>query len=486
MLSYLIRFLLLSAFSFISFSDDLSAQSPIDSLWSYESIRADADGDGLPDLLNANVTISGIANVNSGLLHEKYLQIYVQDDSTGMSVFARQIDTPIEVGDSLIIHGKVEFFSGFAEVHADSYNVYKNVSEPLTFPLESTMHQPEAYLGALSEGEAEIIEKGSTFNGIYLRVANPDRTSEILVYVSNFHARFAEFNFGILSVGDRIRVKGIITDYNPEELEEDRFKLFLRTPDDLEHIGMPKLYINSIVSGLIALILIIAAWVVVLKRRVASKTRQIQTSLEQKEMLLREIHHRVKNSLSIVSGLLELQILSTQNDEVADILKDSQTRIHSVGLIHEKLYKTDSLSDIELGAYIEDLVGSIHETFSELKETVTVQFDLDEIYFETDRVIYCGLLVNELVVNAFKHAFGNQSSGILHVSLKKKHDETELSVCDNGPGLPDDFRIGNEDSLGTMLISSFAEQLNAQAGVTESEGGGTCFSFRMPMDKHKD
>lgn len=152
-----------------------------------------------------------------------------------------------------------------------------------------------------------------------------------------------------------------------------------------------------------------------------------------------------------------------------------------MGLIHEKLYKTDSLSGIELGKYIKDLIESIHETFSELKNSFCLQFDLDEVKLETDRVIHCGLLVNELVVNAYKHAFSKQSSGLLHVSLKKKNSEIILSVCDNGPGLSDYFQLEGDGSLGTMLITSFAENLNATIEISESDEGGTCFSFRIPV-----
>jgi two-component sensor histidine kinase len=484
MSSFLKRyFLLLCALSLFMIHLNLKAQDTTqpDSLWSFGSVRADLDNDGLPDFIDQNVVITGIVNVSSGILHEKYLQIYIQDDSTGMSVFARQIDKPVEIGDSLVVYGKVDFFSGFAEVKADSYKVYQNNSDPNLYPITTVIENPELFLGALAGGEVEIIEKGDTFNGKFLRVTAGNTDQTIMVYVSNFHSMFSGFNFGVLQPGDRIYVKGIITDYNNEGLEEPDYKLFLRTPDDLSISGIPKLYMNSVVLGLLVLIVIAVAWVIILKRQVAAKTSQIQQSLEQKEMLLKEIHHRVKNSLSIVSGLLQLQIMSADNEEVGNILKDSQTRIQSVGLIHEKLYKTDSLSAVELGAYIEELVRSIHETFSELKDSVELQFDLDEVFLKTDRIIHCGLLVNELVVNAFKHAFSKQSSGLLRISLKKKNGEVVLTVCDNGPGLSDDFKLEGDDNLGTMLITSFAENLDAAIEISELDEGGTCFSFRIPL-----
>lgn len=476
-------FLLLCAPILFGASVNLKAQNftDTDSLWSFDSVRADIDNDGLPDFIDENVVVTGTANVGSGTLHEKYLQIYIQDDSSGMSIFARQTDSPVKVGDSLIVYGKVDFYSGFAEVKADSYRVYQNNSEPHSYSINTVIENPKPFLGALADGEVEITEKGSTFNGKFLRVRTENATETLMVYVSNFHSRFSEFNFNILQPGDRIYVKGIVTDYNNEGLEEPDYKLFLRTPDDLSISGIPKLYKNSVIAGLLILILISIVWVIILKRQVAAKTHQIQQSLNQKDILLREIHHRVKNSLSIVSGLLQLQIMNSDNEEVSIILKDSQTKIQSVGLIHEKLYKTDSFSEIELGRYIKDLVESIHETFSKLKDSVELQFDLDKVTLDTDRVIYCGLLVNELVVNAFKHAFSKQPSGLLRISLKKNKGELILSICDNGPGLAKDFKLEGDDSLGTMLITSFAENLNAAIDITEPDKGGTCFSFRIPL-----
>ncbi|MEX0723166.1 MAG: histidine kinase dimerization/phosphoacceptor domain -containing protein [Gracilimonas sp.] len=454
------------------------AQSNSDSLTSYSTIRTDTNKDNILDYLGEEVTITGIANINSGLLHEHYLQIFIQNDSTGMSVFAMEIDEPVEVGDSLVVKGKIEEYNGLAEVHADNYELYKRASESPSFrPLSAAIEDPARYLGMLVEGEGSIIEKGSTFNGKYIRVSQENGFGNMMVYVSNFHRLFDDFNFEILRVGDKVSVKGIITEYNPEFPNERHYKLFLRTPSDLGYASLPQFYIYLFFGGFALVTLFIIGWVVVLRNKVDSKTNEIQSSLKEKEVLLREIHHRVKNSLAIISGLIELQLDSTDSKEARNVLQNSQTRLQSVGLIHEKLYQTDSFTDIELDHYIKDLVQAIHSTFTEYKDDVQLVFDVERIELNIDRVIPCGLLINELVVNAFKHAFRKGQKGRLDISLRKQGEEVVLKVSDNGSGLSTEFGKENQESLGTLLINSFASQLKAKMKVDNKNGATFTFTF---------
>lgn len=471
--------------SCLLYAGPVMSQASADSLWSFSTIRTDADGDKIPDYLGEEVTISGIANIASGLLHEHYLQIFVQNDSSGMSVFSMQIDTPIEVGDSIIVKGKIDQYNGLTEVRADSYRVIKNVPLPPIKSLNDAIIDPAHFLGMLVEGEGNIIEKGSTFNGKYVRIAPENNSESMMIYVSNFHRLFSDFNFDVLSIGDKISVTGVVTEYNPDFPDEQTYKLFLRTPQDLNYIGLPIYYIYLISGGFALTTLLIFGWVIILRRRVNSKTKEIQKSLKQKEVLLKEIHHRVKNSLSIVSGLIQLQIFATENEEAINMLQKSQTRIQSVALIHEKLYKTKSLSDIELDVYIKELVETIHSTFTEYKDAVDLYFNLEKIEMDTDRVIHCGLLINELVVNAFKHAFSTDKRGKLTITLHTENEHVLLKVSDNGPGLPKDFDTESEDSLGARLIDSLTIQLQAKMDIQESPGGGTEFLFEFPIEPNR-
>lgn len=452
-----------------------------DSIWTFDQIRIDLNDDNIPDYLGKDVTITGLANINSGILHEKFLQAFIQNDSSGMSIFSEEITTPFLVGDSLVIHGYIDQYNGLTEVQVNSYSVYPASSvPPAPESLNSAIEDPAGHLGMLAEGTGRIINKGATFNGKYI-IISPEQTDDsIMVYVSNFHALYKDFNFGVLREGDVVNVKGIITEYNPEFPDQRTYKLFLRTPDDLEYENLPRFYWYLILSVIGISILVIVGWVFVLRKRVNAKTQEIQRSLNEKETLLREIHHRVKNSLAIVSGLIELQLESTNSEEAKNVLKDSQSRINSIGLIHEKLYQTESLAEVDLGNYLKDLVEAINNTFSESEGEIAINFDLDTIKAEPDKVIPCGLLISELVVNAFKHAYKHKEQGRLDVTLKRSDGSILLRISDNGPGLPDDFDIEKGESLGTMLISSFADQLGATMDIDSKEGRGTTFTFKFP------
>lgn len=469
--------LLLVAFLCFAFGD-IYGQVETDTLWSFAEVRTDTNVDNTLDYLGEEVTIAGIANISTGLLHEHYLQAFVQNDSAGLSIFANDIKTSFEPGDSVVVRGKIQRYNGLAEVNADSYQVFKNDSGvPASKPLQKAIADPQKYLGMLVEGEGNIIAKGNTYNGKYFRISSKNiDENNIMVYVSNFHRLHEEFNFDVLSVGDKISVKGVISEYNPEFPERRTYKLFLRTPEDMEYAELPRYYMFLIIGGLIGVTLLVVGLVVFLRRQVDSKTSEIQESLQEKEVLLREIHHRVKNSLAIVSGLIELQLDSTDSNEAKGVLQDSQTRIRSMALIHEKLYQTESLSEIELDNYLEELVEAIHSTFTEYNEHVELKFELDKVKIDVDRVVPCGLLVNELVVNAFKHAFKKDEKGLLKIGLFKKNGDITLQVEDNGPGVPDDFTFQGKGNLGSMLVDTFAEQLNAKTKIASSDEGSN-FSF---------
>ena len=482
-MAFSLRLLLLLVISFLLLNQSSAGQSVADSLWSFDTIRTDLDGDGTPDFLNQNVTVTGIVNVDSGLFHEHYLLIFIQNDSTGMSIFSTTAPTPLAAGDSVIVNGKIDRYLGVTEVHADSYRVIKRDVKFQVQSLDDAIRNPIQYLGMTVEGSGRIVEKGRTFNGKFVKVKPRGVDGDMMVYVSNFHRLFSDFDFDVLSVGDEISVKGIITEYNPEFPDQQVFKLFLRTPGDLKYRSIPKYYILMLLIVLGIGISFIGAWTLILRLRVKSKTSKIQESLNQKDVLLKEVHHRVKNSLSIVSGLIELQQSSTDNEEVIEILKDCQSRINSVGLIHDKLYKSDSLTDVKLDDYIRQLVESIHGTFSEYYEKVSLEFDMETVKLDTDRTIYCGLLISELVVNSFKHALSKVDDGKLIINIRKDGDNVVLVISDNGPGLPQNFDSGDSENLGSLLIKSFATHLHAEMNTFETEGGGATFSFSFPFEK---
>ncbi len=207
----------------------------------------------------------------------------------------------------------------------------------------------------------------------------------------------------------------------------------------------------------------------------------IKKSLKEKETLLTEVHHRVKNNLAIISGLLEMQVFNAEDEQLLAKLKESQSRIQSIAMVHEKLYSSDSFSEIAIDQYIEDLLDWIEGSMSDYEKDITVEKEMDAILLTVNQAIPCGLLLNELITNCYKHAFTGQDSGKIRISVKQKGSEIELHVEDSGLGLPDDFDLEEESSLGMTIINTLTHQLNGNLEII-SEGTGTSFTLTFNIE----
>lgn len=202
---------------------------------------------------------------------------------------------------------------------------------------------------------------------------------------------------------------------------------------------------------------------------------RIKESLHEKETLLREIHHRVKNNMQLVSSLLSLKADSSGNYELESIFRTLQSRIFSMSLVHEKLYHYKHFSKINFREYIKELIIEIKKTFTtgETERCVVFNVDLDNEYLSIERAIPCGLILNELVMNSFKHAFNQQHNCRIDVGFKKDEDGVfSLSVKDNGSGLPEGFDILKSDSMGLVLIRELTNQLHGKILLTSGDGTG--------------
>jgi len=206
---------------------------------------------------------------------------------------------------------------------------------------------------------------------------------------------------------------------------------------------------------------------------------ELKASLKEKEILLKEIHHRVKNNLQIISSLLKLQSAYIQDQHVLEMFRDSQSRIRSMALIHEKLYQAKNLSRIRFAEYAQDLINHLHRSYSSTSQRVDLQVRDRNIWLTIDTAVPCGLIVNELVSNALKHAFSTiETGGIIEVDLVNDCDrQFTLTIRDNGIGFPKDLDFRNTESLGLELVCTLTEQLR---GTIELErGGGTTFTIRF-------
>ena len=197
---------------------------------------------------------------------------------------------------------------------------------------------------------------------------------------------------------------------------------------------------------------------------------QIKASLQEKEILLKEVHHRVKNNLSIVASLLEFQADYLDDPKAIQGLIDSQNRIQSMALVHERLYQSEDLGKINFKDYLQSLLDQLVTSFNLQLRQIQIQFESEEIFLNIETVTPCGIIINELVSNIFKHAFPEQQDAKIWISATQNSlenlDLITLTVQDNGVGLPPDLDIHNADSLGLQLVSLLTKQLEGNLKVS--------------------
>jgi PAS domain S-box-containing protein len=203
----------------------------------------------------------------------------------------------------------------------------------------------------------------------------------------------------------------------------------------------------------------------------------LKNALREKKVLLSEIHHRVKNNLAIVSGLLMLQSEKVKHADDYQLFEESRNRIHSMALIHETLYKNDDFSLIDFNKYLKDLIENIKNSYK-LKNDVTIHLNVENVVLQIVVALPLGLLVNEILTNSFKHAFLNIDNPELIINFIKTDKNYELIIKDNGPGFDFENYKNNDTSLGTSLIFSLAEQINATVNYTYENGAKFCLTFK--------
>ncbi len=205
---------------------------------------------------------------------------------------------------------------------------------------------------------------------------------------------------------------------------------------------------------------------------------QIKASLREKEVLLKEIHHRVKNNMQVISSLLSLQAQTAGSRTIDDILQDSQQRVRSMALVHETLYRTDNLASIDFQEYLQSLVALLRRSYT--AGNVRLELEADPVRISIEHAVPCGLIANELVSNAFKHAFPNGREGTILVRLRAvSPTRAQLVVSDNGVGLPPGLDALTSRSLGLQLVSMLTEQLDATFAYQAAGGSEFTVEFSL-------
>jgi PAS domain S-box-containing protein len=204
---------------------------------------------------------------------------------------------------------------------------------------------------------------------------------------------------------------------------------------------------------------------------------ELKNSLNEKNVLIKEIHHRVKNNLMIISSLLNLQSEYVKDKEDLELFRESQTRAKSMALIHERLYKSEDLKTIDFANYIRFLVKDLLTTYKKEKNKVDLKLDLENINLDINTAIPLGLIVNELVSNSMKHAFPDDINGTIQIILKLKDDKYILAVADNGVGVPEKLDFRNTDSLGLQLVTSLTKQIGGKIELNKVNGSEFKITF---------
>ena len=216
-----------------------------------------------------------------------------------------------------------------------------------------------------------------------------------------------------------------------------------------------------------------------LEERITERTQDLVRALGDKEALLKEIHHRVKNNLQVISSMLNLQARRITEPSLKDVFDESQQRIQTIALVHERLYQSPDLSSIGFDDYLKSLVANVMSAQNAAARNVTATTVVEGVSLPIQRAIPCGLIVNELVTNSLKYAFPDDRTGTIAVSMKADGDQIELRVWDNGVGLPTSLDPSKAKTLGLDLVYTFAEQLDATVDV-QSSSTGASFTLRFP------
>lgn len=209
------------------------------------------------------------------------------------------------------------------------------------------------------------------------------------------------------------------------------------------------------------------------EREIAEKT--IKQTIAEKDILLTELHHRVKNNLAVIAGLFSLKLDSIKNEEAREVLLESRNRVRSMALIHNRLYKASNFANVNFEEYIHELVNEIKLSYPAIADSIALNTHISNITLNVNTAIPCGLILNELLTNCYKHAFKGKDSGAIYISFSKIGDKIQLIVRDNGIGLKPDYE--QSESLGITVIQSLCEQLEGVCEYKVDEGTSFTLTF---------
>lgn len=281
----------------------------------------------------------------------------------------------------------------------------------------------------------------------------------------NYQLKY-QADYDSITTQERIRITNELEEkYQAEQRENEITNLKLEQQNSKNQ--------RNIILLISAFILGVSILLFVLYRVKSRSEATIAKSLEEKETLLKEIHHRVKNNLQVVSSLLSMQSRFIKDEQALGAVNEGQSRVESMALIHQKLYQENNLSGVNVREYIEELSEVLKQSYSTNSE-VDFEYDIDDLTIDVDTIIPIGLILNELICNSLKHAFPDDIEGTVSIKLKEQNDKLHLEVSDNGVGTKSP---SSEKSFGLVLIESLALKLKATLQTNSESGTSTSLTI---------
>lgn len=350
-------------------------------------------------------------------------------------------------------------------------------STPDKAPMEMVSHYgPEK---SFNRADGEVISAISIRIPLEEAYGDADRLSMILSGIILFIILI--YAAGTVEINRRLI-------FSPLEKLQSRALNILNNRDKLSETVEPEgsLEIRDLTGAFNAMSIELASCMVDLEEKlkersaeIVSANRELKKSLQEKELLLKEVHHRIKNNMSMVAGLLMLQAETVDNKAAASSLLDAQGRISGMMLLYDKLYKNSAYGDLMTADYLPDLIDDIRSTFSG-SNSITLHKKIENFEIHTRTLFPVSIILNELITNSFKYAFPDNRDGIITVQISRKDEKAiEIRVEDNGIGLSPDFNIADTKTFGLFLVNALAEQ--NEGYVELKKGDGACFIVRLNM-----
>jgi PAS domain S-box-containing protein len=254
--------------------------------------------------------------------------------------------------------------------------------------------------------------------------------------------------------------------------------------DRQNNVVWREIFLNPIFDELGNLVEVAGIGLDITEKKLANE--KIRNSLQEKEVLLKEVHHRVKNNLQVISSILNLQSSYVKDQSTLNILKESQDRIKSMAFIHESLYQTKDFSSINFSEYVVNLAQNLLHSYSSIEHEIKLNLDIQNVFLNLDLAIPCGLIINEIVSNALKYAFVDKKEGAeIMIKMHIKGESLNLEIRDNGVGLPKHIDYRNTESLGLQLVVTLVDQLNGKIELDCTKGAHYSILFKQNQVKNR-